>query len=103
MKKRESRTLTECETTEPCPAVLLLMKRMDSNPDEFHLKRGGKWADVLNLCRQRITGTGDDKLHLIVLQDFEINMIWNKFMETGRNELNKEFMRRILLSGEQED
>ncbi len=102
MKKKYTRDISDCQTEEPCAAVQLLMKRMDSNPDEFHLKRGGKWADVLNLCRMRMTGTGDDKLHLIVLHDFEVEMVWKKFIETGRNELNKEFMRRILLSGDEE-
>ena len=92
--RKQKRHLEELQ--EPCAAVQLLIKRMDSNPQEFHLRRGGKWADVLSLCRQRLVGTGDDKLHLVVLSDTEIQMIWEKFIEIGRGELNKEFMRRIL-------
>lgn len=87
---------------EPCEAVQLLIKRMDSNPQEFHLRRGGMWADVLSLCRQRMFGTEDDKQHLVVLTDAEVQMVWNKFVEIGRGELHKEFMRRILRAGDEE-
>jgi hypothetical protein len=88
---------------EPCDAVKLLIKRMDSNPQEFHLRRGGKWADVLSLCRQRMIGTGDDRLHLVVLTDAEVQMVWEKFIEIGRSELHKEFMRRILRTEDEDE
>lgn len=88
---------------EPCDAVKLLIKRMDSNPQEFHLRRGGKWADVLSLCRQRLFGSDDDKTHLVVLSDEEVQMVWSKFVEIGKGELHKEFMRRILRTDEEEE
>lgn len=96
---RKQRRLDEPQ--EPCDAVQLLIKRMESNPQEFHLRRGGMWADVLSLCRQRMFGTEDDKQHLVVLTDAEVQMVWNKFVEIGRSELNKEFMRRILRAGDE--
>jgi hypothetical protein len=88
---------------EPCEAVKLLIKRMDSNPQEFHLKRGGMWSDVLSLCRQRMFGSEEDKQHLVVLSDAEVEMVWNKFVEIGKTQLHHEFMRRILRAGETED
>lgn len=103
MRKKDIRKVVDEDTQEPCAAVQLLLKRMDSNPSEFNLKRGSMWADVLSLCRQRLHGTEDDQVHLVVLRDFEIKMIWEKFVETGRGELNKEFMRRILVAGDDED
>ncbi len=87
---------------EPCDAVKLLIKRMESNPQEFHLRRGGKWADVLSLCRQRLFGSDDDKTHLVVLSDEEVQMVWSKFVEIGKGELHKEFMRRILRTDDEE-
>jgi hypothetical protein len=98
--RKQKRTLEELQ--EPCAAVQLLIKRMDSNPQEFHLRRGGKWADVLNLCRQRLFGSDDDKTHLVVLSDEEVQMVWSKFVEIGKGELHKEFMRRILRTEDEE-
>lgn len=88
---------------EPCDAVKLLIKRMESNPQEFHLRRGGKWADVLSLCRQRLFGSDDDKTHLVVLSEEEVQMVWSKFVEIGKGELHKEFMRRILRTDEEDE
>ena len=98
--RKQKRTLEELQ--QPCEAVQLLIRRMDSNPQEFHLRRGGKWADVLSLCRQRLFGSDDDKTHLVVLSDEEVQMVWSKFVEIGKGELHKEFMRRILRAGDEE-
>lgn len=79
-----------------CEAVDLILARMDSNPDEFNLTRSSKWGDVLSLCRQRLTGGKDYSGNLVVLGDHEVSAIWHKFVEVGKQELLKEFMRRIL-------
>ena len=86
-----------------CEAVDLILARMDSNPDEFNLNRGTKWADVLSLCRQRLTGGKEYGGNLVVLGDHEISAIWYKFVDVGKKELHKEFMRRILIKEETGD
>lgn len=79
-----------------CEAVDLILARMDSNPDEFNLSRNSKWGDVLSLCRERLLGGKEKAGNLVVLGDHEIAGIWYKFVDIGKKELHKEFMRRIL-------
>ena len=81
-----------------CEANKLLIKRMKSNPDEFHLYKGGKWADYLNMIYSRLNG-GDDKI-LVALSTEECQYIWDKYTETSKHNLHTEFMKRILDSGE---
>ena len=51
-----------------CEANKLLLKRMESNPDEFHLNKGGRWADYLNMLHTRVEG---DKNVLVMLETDE--------------------------------
>lgn len=84
-----------------CEAHKLLVKRMESNPDEFYLQKGGKWADYLNLLHQRIKDA--DENILVMLDTAECEYVWNKYKEVAKNNLHRNFMKRILRADEQED
>lgn len=76
-----------------CEANKLLLKRMQSNPDEFHLNKGGRWADYLNLLHIRV---GGDENTLVMLDTEECQFVWDKFKEVAKANLHKNFMARIL-------
>jgi hypothetical protein len=84
MKKREV----------PCDAVLLVMQRMESHPDEFALNSTSKWHSFLSVVKRRVAD--GDKDALIVLDDFEVEMLWNKFRHAGKKSLHAFVMQKIL-------
>lgn len=80
-----------------CEANKLILKRMESNPDEFHLNKGGRWADYLNMLHTRVEG---DKNVLVMLETDECLFVWDKYKEVAKDNLHKNFMARILRSDE---
>ena len=80
-----------------CEANKLILKRMESNPDEFHLNKGGRWADYLNMLHTRVEG---DKNVLVMLETDECLLVWDKYKEIAKDNLHKNFMARILRSDE---
>ena len=77
----------------PCDAVMLLVQRMESNPDEFMLNSSSKWHQVLLTVKKRIDG---DKDSLVILEDFECEMLWNKFKAAGKKTFHAFIMAKIL-------
>lgn len=77
----------------PCEAVMLLVQRMESNPEEFRLDTG-KWANLLAHIKKRVVDKNADAF--IILDDFEAEMVWNKFKAAGKRELHTFIMQKIL-------
>lgn len=75
-----------------CEANKLLLSRMESNPDEFHLTKGGKWADYLNMLYNRVNG---DNNVLVMLTDAECEFMWNQYTIVAKANLHKNFMNRL--------
>ena len=75
-----------------CEANKLLLSRMESNPDEFHLNKGGKWADYLNMLYSRVSG---DKNVLVMLTDAECEFMWNQYTAVAKANLHRNFMNRL--------
>ena len=84
----------------PCEAVLLLMQRMDSHPEEFALNSTSKWHNLLLVVKRRVAD--GDKDSLIVLDDFEVEMVWNKFRVVGKHQLHSFVMKKILEGADEE-
>lgn len=78
----------------PCEAVALLMQRMDSHPEEFALNSTSKWHSFLTVVKKRVVD--GDKDALIILDDFECDMLWNKFKVVGKHQLHSFVMKKIL-------
>jgi len=78
----------------PCEAVLLLMQRMDSHPEEFALNSTSKWHSFLSVVKKRVVD--GDKDALLILDDFEVEMVWNKFRVVGKHQLHSFVMKKIL-------
>ena len=97
LRKLNEREFVEKEL---CEANKLLLKRMQSNPDEFHLSKGGKWADYLNMLHSRLKER-DDKI-LVMLPEEEVLFVWEKYCEVAKDNLHKAFMKRILAPHEPE-
>ena len=91
MKKREV----------PCDAVMLLMQRMESHPDEFALNTTSKWHNLLSVVKKRVVG--NDKDAFIILEDFECEMLWNKFKTAGKKTLHTFVMQKILEGNGEKD
>ncbi len=87
------------ERHHPCEAVVLLVQRMESNPEEFRLD-AGKWANLLAHVKKRVVDKNADAF--IILDDFEAEMVWNKFKAAGKKELHTFVMKKIL-EGEDKD
>ena len=83
----------------PCDAVVLLMQRMETNPDEFMLNSSSKWHQVLLMVKKRMDG---DKDSFVILEDFECEMLWNKFKAAGKKSFHTFVMKKILDGGENE-
>ena len=77
----------------PCDAVMLLVQRMESNPEEFRFDTG-KWANLLAHIKKRVVDKNADAF--IILDDFEAEMVWNKFKAAGKKELHSFIMEKIL-------
>jgi len=84
----------------PCEAVLLLMQRMDSHPEEFALNSTSKWQNLLLVVKRRVVD--NDKDSLIVLDDFEVEMVWNKFRVVGKHQLHPLVMKKKLEGADEE-
>ena len=78
----------------PCDAVMLLVQRMESHPEEFALNSTSKWHNLLSVVKKR--AVDGDKDALIVLDDFEVEMVWNKFRVVGKHQLHSFVMKKIL-------
>jgi hypothetical protein len=87
------------ERHHPCEAVVLLVQRMESNPEEFRLDTG-KWANLLAHVKKRVVDKNADAF--IILDDFEAEMVWNKFKAAGKKELHTFVMKKILEGDEDE-
>lgn len=84
----------------PCDAVLLLVQRMDSHPEEFALNSSSKWHSFLTVVKRRVVD--GDKDALIVLDDFECDILWNKFRIVGKHQLHSFVMKKILEGADEE-
>lgn len=78
----------------PCAAVMLLLERMESHPEEFTLLADSKWGGLFNQVKKRVVNA--DKNVLIILEDFECEILWNKFKAAGKKQLHAFVMRTIL-------
>lgn len=78
----------------PCDAVMLLVQRMESHPEEFALNSASKWHNLLTIVKKRVVD--GDKDAFIVLDDFECSMLWNKFRHAGKKSLHAFVMQKIL-------
>jgi hypothetical protein len=70
------------------------MQRMESNPDEFAMNSSSKWHSLLDIIKRRVMD--NDKNALIILDDFECEMLWNKFKAAGKKSLHSFVMNKIL-------
>ena len=77
----------------PCDGVVLLMQRMESHPDEFMFNSSSKWHHLLQIVKKRVEG---DKDAFIILEDFECDMLWNKFKAAGKKSFHAFVMEKIL-------
>ena len=84
----------------PCDAVMLLMQRMETNPDEFMLNSSSKWHQVLLMVKKRMDG---DKDSFVILEDFECEMLWNKFKAAGKKSFHTFIMKKILEGSDKDE
>jgi len=82
----------------PCEAVMLLVQRMESHPEEFNLQ-SGKWSNLLAHFKERVVD--GNKNRLIILSDMECTMVWEKFKSAGKRQLHSYVMKTII--GAEED
>ena len=85
----------------PCEAVLLLVQRMESHPDEFALNSTSKWHGLLEVLKRRVVDR--DSNALLILDDFETEMLWGKFKAAGRKSLHAFVMKKILEKEEDDE
>jgi len=78
----------------PCDAVMLLVQRMESHPEEFMLNSSSKWHQVLLTVKNRVVEKNADAF--IILEDFEAEMLWNKFKAAGKKSFHTFVMEKIL-------
>jgi len=81
------------ERRTPCEAVMLLVQRMESHPEEFRLD-GGKWAHLMMVVKKRVVDKDADAL--IIIDDFEAEMVWRKFKGAGQKQLRAYVMKKII-------
>jgi hypothetical protein len=67
---------------------------MESHPDEFALNSTSKWHSFLSVVKKRVVD--NDKDSLLILDDFEVEMLWNKFRHAGKKSLHAFVMQKIL-------
>jgi hypothetical protein len=67
---------------------------MESHPEEFALNSTSKWHNLLSVVKKR--AVDGDKDALIVLDDFEVEMVWNKYKAAGKKSLHAFIMQKIL-------
>jgi hypothetical protein len=80
--------------TVPCEAVMLLVDRMETHYDEFRLEGTSKWGHLMSIVRRRVLDK--DENALIILDDFECEMLWGKFRAAGKKQLHSYVMEKIL-------
>jgi hypothetical protein len=78
----------------PCEAVMLLMNRMETHPDEFRLEKNSRWGHLMSIVKTRVVDK--DPNAFIVLEDYECDMLWNKFKAAGKKQLHAYVMDKIL-------
>lgn len=78
----------------PCEAVMLLMQRMETHPDEFRLEKNSRWGHLMAIVKARVVDK--DPNAFIVLEDVECDMLWNKFKAAGKKQLHTYVMDKIL-------
>lgn len=78
----------------PCEAVIMLVKRMDTHPEEFRLEENTKWGRLMAIVKARVVDR--DPNAFIVLEDFECEMLWGKFKAAGKKQLLNFVMEKIL-------
>lgn len=81
------------ERRTPCEAIMLLVQRMESHPEEFRLD-SGKWATLLMVIKKRVVDKDADAL--IILEDFEVEIAWRKFKSAGQKQLRAYVMKKII-------
>jgi hypothetical protein len=86
------------KVNKPCEAVMLLIDRMDTHPDEFRLEGESKWGHLMSIVRRRVVKNDEDAF--IILEDFECEMLWNKFKDAGKKQLHSFVMAKILQGDE---
>jgi hypothetical protein len=74
------------------------MQRMESNPDEFAMNSASKWHGVLDTLKRRVVDKHSDAF--IILEDFEAEMLWNKFKAAGKKSFHTFVMKKILEGNE---
>ena len=79
---------------------MLLMQRMETNPDEFMLNSSSKWHQVLLMVKKRMDG---DKDSFVILEDFECEMLWNKFKAAGKKSFHTFIMKKILEGSDKDE
>ncbi len=78
-----------------CAGVELLLKRMESNPEEF-APHSGKWKDITNSIEQY--GRGGAPSDLTFLTEHERSTLWEKYCEARKKHLHHSVMERILVN-----
>ena len=84
----------------PHEAVVLLMDRMTTHYDEFKLTKDSKWSALFHGIKRRVVDKDADAL--IILEEFEAVMLWEKFKDAGKRSLHTYVMRKIL-EGDEKD
>lgn len=72
--------------------VELMMKRMESNPEEFDAIMG-KWSDFMSALENRVHHVNRS---LSFLSDYECNTLWDKYCEVRKKRFHHDVMERIL-------
>jgi ribonucleotide reductase beta subunit family protein with ferritin-like domain len=73
---------------------MLLMQRMESNPEDFAMNSTSQWHGVLDTLKKRVVDKNADAF--IILEDFEAEMLWNKFKAAGKKSFHTFVMQKIL-------
>jgi hypothetical protein len=94
------------QNPEFCTGVQIILKRMESNPEEFNVSSGnyGKWGRILEQVIM-VQEAGSDKLpfpnHLSGLTAAEINAIYKGYCKFLRKRFDDYVMREILADAEE--
>ena len=78
-----------------CEAVVLLLKRMESNPEEFYIgrERPHKWRNIeANITRY----ASKDSHDLTYLEEHELEALWSRLKEIKKQQLHHDVMERLL-------
>jgi len=67
---------------------------MESHHEEFSLLKNSKWGDFFIQIKKRVVDK--DVNTLIILEDKECEMLWNKFKTAGKRQLHAYVMKKIL-------